>query len=413
MTDLNPLFNSFLKAHDTQLKFSRRKRSDVTDEFLKEAYRIVGLTTPPSPLSNKPPPPPKKTPPLKDNIFPPSSGYLQNAHISSLHTYLLRIRQPYLSISPSSASTSFSSSSHRLSSSSQHLTNPQRDRIDQESKSLLRDLQFSIQQLAAATALRHDTQLQLVQRKYGAGGGGAAFLLQRWANGGRNPVDGSGGGGNEEEKLRTEKTWRESVVWYLGRALEAAGEVHRGMMERRLEREVERSRSVLYMSRASGAGARPGSSGGGGGGSARKSGGEEAGSGPLNTSRSPTNINVNPPTANQTWTPNPTTTTSTFPPPSSPSSLTIEPDLDPLQLQLFAKENQDMLKQYEDTLDQVRYVSFLPFPPPFFSSSSSFLLGHPPPPLTNDSSSSDDNNTEPPNPPSSKSPPYKPSSPNP
>ena len=32
----------------------------------------------------------------------------------------------------------------------------------------------------------------------------------------------------------------------------------------------------------------------------------------------------------------------------------IEQSLSPEQLQLFAKENQDMLKQYEDTLDQVR-----------------------------------------------------------
>ena len=34
----------------------------------------------------------------------------------------------------------------------------------------------------------------------------------------------------------------------------------------------------------------------------------------------------------------------------------IEQQLTPEQLQLFAKENQDMLKHYEDTLDQVRYV---------------------------------------------------------
>jgi hypothetical protein len=34
----------------------------------------------------------------------------------------------------------------------------------------------------------------------------------------------------------------------------------------------------------------------------------------------------------------------------------IEQQLDPEQLQLFAQENQDMLKQYEDQLDKVRYV---------------------------------------------------------
>ena len=39
------------------------------------------------------------------------------------------------------------------------------------------------------------------------------------------------------------------------------------------------------------------------------------------------------------------------------SSAAIEQQLDPEQLQLFAQENQDMLKQYEDQLDKVRYVA--------------------------------------------------------
>lgn len=36
------------------------------------------------------------------------------------------------------------------------------------------------------------------------------------------------------------------------------------------------------------------------------------------------------------------------------ASSAVEQQLDPEQLQLFAQENQDMLKYYEDTLDQVR-----------------------------------------------------------
>lgn len=38
-------------------------------------------------------------------------------------------------------------------------------------------------------------------------------------------------------------------------------------------------------------------------------------------------------------------------------STVIENQLDPEQLQLFAQENQDMLKQYEDQLDKIRYVA--------------------------------------------------------
>lgn len=34
----------------------------------------------------------------------------------------------------------------------------------------------------------------------------------------------------------------------------------------------------------------------------------------------------------------------------------VDDDLTPEQLQMFEKENQDMLKHYEATLDQVKYV---------------------------------------------------------
>lgn len=135
----------------------------------------------------------------------------------------------------------------------------------------------------------------------------------------------------EEGPLRTDRTWREGVLWYLGRGLEGAGEVHRGMMEKRYEREVERSRSVLYMSQ----GAKTG--------------------------------RVSMPEASTTNGTMPDTATAA--PPASRSrngaanaadpmgmeeEREIERQLSPDQLQLFARENQDLLKQYEDTLDQVR-----------------------------------------------------------
>ena len=122
---------------------------------------------------------------------------------------------------------------------------------------------------------------------------------------------------------------RDSVLWFLGRKLEGVGEVQRGMMERRLEREVERGRSVLYKIKGpSGAGEMGGMSGftgdagqgaGGNGGGGYKGGGEAA--------------------------------------MDDEDRRQIEQQLSPEQLQLFARENQDMLKHYEDTLDQVRYVN--------------------------------------------------------
>jgi hypothetical protein len=86
------------------------------------------------------------------------------------------------------------------------------------------------------------------------------------------------------------------------------------MMEIRLMREVEKSKSVLYKTRASG----PATNdyGGVNGGAATDYRGK--------TGHVPEEHGV------------------------------IENQLDPEQLQLFAQENQDMLKQYEDQLDKVR-----------------------------------------------------------
>lgn len=154
-------------------------------------------------------------------------------------------------------------------------------------------------------------------------------MLGRWAAGA------SGGDKSPEqavEEARRENfaMHRDSVLWYLGRKLEGVGEVQRGMMERRLEREVERGRSVLYKVKGSvGAGEGydgVGTSGGGGGGMNGRVGegrNEYRGGGGVGEDE---------------------------------SRREIEQQLSAEQLQLFARENQDMLKQYEDTLDQVRLV---------------------------------------------------------
>ena len=42
MTDLTPVFNEALRAHDALPVSSHRYSIDRLDEFLKEAYNIVG-----------------------------------------------------------------------------------------------------------------------------------------------------------------------------------------------------------------------------------------------------------------------------------------------------------------------------------------------------------------------------------
>ncbi|KAL6717102.1 hypothetical protein ACLMJK_005017 [Lecanora helva] len=297
MSDLTPFLNDLLRKYKSHCNHHPRKRSDTRDEFLKEAYRI-------------------------------------NDHILSLHTYLLSIRSAYLSTAPPSRRNA-PSSKPRLphpntnnthpQDPTTHLDNPSRDAIDASSKQVLRDLNASLRQLSEAESIRRTSSSKVLESKYAKG------VLGRWAAGG------TGSGTKSPEQLIEEgrravfDMHRDSVLWYLGRKLEGVGEVQRGMMERRLEREVERGRSVLYKVRGDvgpvglGEKGRKGmvmngdakNLGGGGEGGYR---GKKTGDVAL----------------------------------EDESRREIEQQLSPEQLQLFARENQDMLKHYEDTLDQVR-----------------------------------------------------------
>lgn len=139
----------------------------------------------------------------------------------------------------------------------------------------------------------------------------------------------------EEDKMKTTGAWRESIVWYLGRKLEGAGEVQRGMVEKRVERELEKSRSVLHMRRGSLAAVNMSDTTGGGGESPvspMKWTGEEGGS--------MTNGGIT-----KSWRAN------ALPPDELAE---ISESLTPEQLQLFAEENNELLTHYNDTLSQVR-----------------------------------------------------------
>ena len=209
------------------------------------------------------------------------------------------------------------------------MTDTQRDDIDAVSKRTIRELNAAIRQLADAEQLRQDTEKRLAQQRRARQGLG---VLGRWAAGGVL-------GGPKEKKSPEEeledarrnsiKMHRESVIWYLRRKLEEAGEVQRGMMEVRLEREMEKSKSMLYKTRGAKAGSMAGAEsptiggmngyedGGMGGGRGRYRGGKAAQM-------------------------------------EDADRREIEQQLSPEQLQLFAQENNEMLKLYEDQLDQVR-----------------------------------------------------------
>lgn len=196
-----------------------------------------------------------------------------------------------------------------------YLTDAQRNEIDAQAKQSLRELNHAISVLQEAEGVRQTTASQVAIRKRAKQGLGA---LGRWAAGGaitaKSPEEEL-----EEAKANTIKAHRESVIWTLQNALEKCGQFQSSMMEIRLMREVEKSKSVLYKTRA--------------------------------TIPSDENGNVKSGT-------NADETAMDYRAKKSlaqdESNIAIEQQLDPEQLQLFAQENQDMLKQYEDQLDKVR-----------------------------------------------------------
>jgi len=259
----------------------------------------------------------------------------QNSHIASLHAYLRSIRQPYLSTSIAPRRTRLShtespslTSTHHSDKDRKYFTDAERDQIDAESKQVLREINAAIRQLSEAEQLRQNTEASLAQQKRARNGFG---LLGRWAAGG---VGQSKTPEEEIEAARANavKMHRESVVWYLRGKLEECGEVQRSMMETRLYREIEKSKSVLYKTRAS--------------------------RGMLVV---PAGIDGDPSETDRAG------DTRSLPGYVGGKAAhmdeierkEIEQHLSPDQLQLFAKENQDMLKHYEDTLDQVRYVVYV------------------------------------------------------
>lgn len=226
--------------------------------------------------------------------------------------YLQSIRPSYLS---TRKPTTTSASTSPASPAGTDLTDPQRDEIDTSTALLLRNLSTSIATLSSAETLRQETSTTLLRKKHGAG------LLWRWAGGDtsssnpENEDDENAEGKSPEQRrdeaiARTTKTVRESVLWYLRHVLDDAVGVQRGLVEKRIERVREKEKSVLY--KAAGATSAP----------------------------APSSASMS--------------TAMATPELGEEEIAAIEAELSPEQLQLFAQENDTMVKHYEDTLVKVQ-----------------------------------------------------------
>ncbi|KAI1272949.1 hypothetical protein F5Y07DRAFT_279766 [Xylaria sp. FL0933] len=240
-------------------------------------------------------------------------AYRINSHITSLHADLRNIRQSYLSTAQPRR-TLIPSAHHDRS--SRPLTDREREEIDANAKKMLRELNASIRTLADVEQARADIEAKVIQKKFARGLG----ALGAWASGGasasKSPEQAAA-----EDRAKTISAHRDSVLWLLRHRLQECVKTQQDMMEIRLMREMERNRSVLAKAR-----------------------GQDAAS--FHSAKS----FVETPHSLTGW----KGASGQAPPTEEAQSDNARDDLTPEQLQMFERDNQDMLKHYESTLDQVR-----------------------------------------------------------
>jgi syntaxin 18 len=278
MTDITPIFADLLSAHSVPPTTKPAFSVDNLDEFLKEAYTI-------------------------------------NNAIRTLHTDLLRIRQSYLS-------TAQPRRTLLRQNGEKPLTDRDREEIDANSKKLLRDLNAKIRQLVDAEQVRRETEAQLLKKKFVRG----LSALGSWASGGA----GTGLVGKSVEYRRAEEaansvnTHRESIIWTLRQRLQECVKTQQDMMEVRLNREMEKQRSVL---------ARAGVADG-----------MALGSMPDMSIGEPSSPSSKRRPSQTAWQQED----------QQPTAYTDQDGLSPEQIQMFERENHDMLQHYQSVLGQVR-----------------------------------------------------------
>lgn len=204
MADITADFNICLKKHNADPVLHHDYNIKRIDSFLQEAYSI-------------------------------------NARIADLTRTLRSTRPAYLSTAPPARHRRQNAAADA----SRPLTHEEREAFDAQSKKLLKQLNSAIRSLQQAEEVRNQTLDSVALSKRAKGGMGA---LGRWAAGGavtaKSPQEEA-----EEAKKNTLAAFRAAVIMFLEQRLGEAGKVQAEMMEVRIGREVERSKSALYKSR--------------------------------------------------------------------------------------------------------------------------------------------------------------------
>ncbi|PTB80395.1 t-SNARE protein [Trichoderma longibrachiatum ATCC 18648] len=192
-------FNELLRQHHAPPVVKKVSLEDI-DSFLQEAYRI-------------------------------------NSHITSLHQQLREVRQAYLSTAqPRRAQVRLVQNQSRV------LSDREREEIDANAKQMIRELNASIRSLDEAEQLRRETESVIIRKKYTKGLG----ALGSWASGGLASNKSPEHAAAEAQALQL-GGYRDGVLWFLRQRLELCCRTQQDMMETRLRRELEKSRSMLPM----------------------------------------------------------------------------------------------------------------------------------------------------------------------
>ncbi|KAH6607508.1 syntaxin ufe1 [Trichoderma cornu-damae] len=162
-------------------------------------------------------------------------AYRINSHMTSLHQQLQDVRQAYLSTAQMRrAQARFAQNQPRV------LSDREREEIDANAKQMIRELNASIRSLDEAEQLRRETESAIIRKKYTKGLG----ALGSWASGGiaSSKTAEHAAAEGQAQQLGGH---RDGVVWFLRQRLELCCRTQQDMMETRLRRELEKTRSML------------------------------------------------------------------------------------------------------------------------------------------------------------------------
>lgn len=157
-----------------------------------------------------------------------------NSHIAQLHHKLRSLRRQYLSRTQPRKGYHQDTSGQPAA-----LSDRDKEELDRNAKEMLRELNWSIETLDGAEAVRYETEIKSIEKKHGSNLG----ALGAWASGGAVS-------GKTPEQLAAEaqarevKNHRDGVLWYLRQKLQQCGQTQKTMMEARLARELEMNQSL-------------------------------------------------------------------------------------------------------------------------------------------------------------------------